>query len=94
MAKPKKIAEKTGPMFREGMDINGVEISCNSHSAADYEPRYPRQTSEYSLRTDGTGTVTGMDEGIAGGVRRQVLSQICQRNGTMSFRSLIGREKR
>ena len=81
-----------GPMFREDGCFGGG--SHNSHSAADYEPRYPRHDEIASIAADGTAVIDGLDEGIAGGVRRQVLNQLGQRNGTASFRSLLGREKR
>lgn len=92
MAKPKQLSKtgKTGPMFRESPCVG----DHNSHSLHDYEPRYPKHEPVVSFTGGGYEVVEGMDEGIASGVRRQVENQIGQRNGTMSFRSLISREKR
>lgn len=98
MAKPKKDPSSANgphcaPMFREDYCF-GEGASHNSHSAADYEPRYPRHDEFTGIDTAGNPATAEFDEGIAGGVSRQVMNQMGNRNGTMSFKSLIGREKR
>lgn len=83
-------------MFHESEDQNGVKISSNCHPTSDYEPRplkgyvsHPMMTSQGVVYMDRKPPTLEHEAGD------QVLRQIGNRNGTMSFGSLLaGGEKR
>lgn len=76
---PKHPTDKTAHMFRDYVDLNGVEISCNSHSEIEYE-HHERSMARFGDRR----------RPLAPMVESEVYSRVgMARVGGMSFQSLL-----